>query len=368
MKFKCEKIKLLEAVEVASNIVMKTSSLLILSSIYLEIKNNEIIVKFTNLKSSGIMNFLVDEGTDGKVLVKTDKLLSILRKMDNGYIECGLKKNYFYIRNEENTVKFKMDIFETDINSFPSLPKVEKKYKINVKQNYFLKMINNVLFAVSKDDSNQILTGVYLEKTKSKLIMTATSGKRLSNIFLDIENKKEEKNIIIPYEILNIIKNYLKKDDLSLFIDDRFIYIEFDNYKFYSSLINGEYVSYDKIISVDLENKIIINRKKLKKAIDRVSLMIDDNKTLYLEFEKNKLNIKSKGLLGEGNEIIDCEYNGEKGQIVFNYNFIYDPISIIEEDFICIKFNSVNEAVILKGNKNNNSVHVIEPMIKDKNE
>ena len=368
MKFECETKELLDAIVLAKQFIMK-NSLSILSCIYLEVKDNKLIIKFTNLRSSGKICFDVQNGENGSILLRIEKLDSILKKMNYTIVKCYVKNEYFCINNIEKTISFKMKLLEEGIDKFPGLPEIKEEYFIKLKKNELYDMINKTIFILSKDNDSYFTNGVFCELKDEKIILTSTDGKRLSTVFLN-KDIKEDKEIVISFDIVNILKNYLLDDkEVSLFIDDKYICLKFDNIVFYSTLLVIKYPNYRKVIPDYVENEVVINRLELKKAIECVCLVSDDMYKLYLNLSKNKIVLRSNNsILGEGENVIECEYNGEEKEIILDYHFLYDPLQAMNSDDIILGFNNVEKPLLLKEKDNDNYINIIVPLIRGKSE
>jgi DNA polymerase-3 subunit beta len=71
--------------------------------------------------------------------------------------------------------------------------------------------------------------------------------------------------------------------------------------------------------------------------------------------------------LGEGENVIECEYNGEEKEIILNYHFLYDPLQAMDSDDIVLGFNDVEKLLVLKEKNNDNYINIIVPIVRGKN-
>ena len=167
---------------------------------------------------------------------------------------------------------------------------------------------------------------------------------------------------IIPEKALILFKKLSgSEDSIYIRIENKIIYFWFDNKIIISSLIDGRFPDYKKVVYEinKFDNSIGINKQQFEKAIKRVSLInYNENKTIFLTIKENKLYISSKEDIGEAEEEIECNYNKEI-KFIFNYNYLLQALSEIKEDKITFSFSEINTPIMIKAE---DIIHVIMPI------
>ena len=71
--------------------------------------------------------------------------------------------------------------------------------------------------------------------------------------------------------------------------------MQFDNQKVSSSLIEGQFPNYRRVIPDSQEYRIVINRNELMDALRRVSLLVEQkSRRVYLTLNENSLVLNSR--------------------------------------------------------------------------
>ena len=367
MKFICEKKAIVKEISMASNIIESKNTQSVLSNVCLEVKNNKLIIKSTDLKISFISEIEVEMINEGSVLVFCGRFLTILRGFPEGEIEFTQKGSKLNIKSIGNKIKFSL-VCEDDIGKYPDISDMDKGDYFDISQIDIKEMIDNTLFSISDDESRYFMAGVLMEKFEDEINMVATDGKRLSFISKKIKKNKIIEYGIIPGKTLNILKNLLTEGSICISIKQNKIYFSFDNVKLISSLIEGTFPNYKKVIPEKFEYEIIVNKEQFKNAIERVSLIdFYNNRKIIFNIQKGKIIISATEEMGNATEEIICDYDSDEIKLCFNYDYFLEPLAQIKEDDIIIEFTGIKESIILKTEKNN-FFHVIMPMMPQDNE
>jgi DNA polymerase-3 subunit beta len=176
------------------------------------------------------------------------------------------------------------------------------------------------------------------------------------------------KGIIIPEKILGIVlKHSGEEGNVNIGITDKNIFISFGSYNFSSSLIDGKFPDYKRVIPVDHDKLFTVNRKDVINALKCVSLLVEQkNKRICFKILNNELSIFAQDAeVGEASEVIAANYEGEEVQISLNYRYIEEPIKIMTDDEICIHFKDPTKAITIKSVPEKDFFHVVMPMQTD---
>jgi DNA polymerase III subunit beta len=367
MKFDCEKNIILKAIAVAQDVISSKNTISILSNVLLEAIDNSLYIKSSDLKVGFETVIPAEVITPGSISVYCDKFHEILRSLPDGEIEFELgDSNIFYIRTRFKKIDFNLKSVPAD--KYPKLPQIGHDHYFEFPQKDLLEMIGNTIFAISDDETRFFMNGVYMEKIDNRLIMVASDGRRLSYIHRNIEGSFNDiRGIIIPAKILTILRKLLPGEgNVFIAVTEKNIFIKFGSYKFSSSLIEGKFPNYNKVIPEQQDYTIIVQKKDLENAVKRVSLMVEQKaRRVYLNVQQDTLAITSDQVeIGMAKEEIPCQVNGPDGTIVLNYVYLLEPLKEIKEEEVVIEFTQTDKTISMKTKPDNKSVHIIMPMQK----
>jgi len=368
MKFICDKSVIVKEISIAQEIISSRNALSILSNVLLEAENDVLTIKATDLKVGFETRIPAVVEIPGSTTVFCDKFLGILRSLPEGEI------NFEQNENERLSIKplNKKIVFELNCISaekFPELQGISDDSYFEISQEIFNTMISQTIFSISVDEARYFMNGVYMEKNDSSLIMVATDGRRLSYIGVEPDSDIQEfSGIIIPPKVLNLIKKLSSGEgNLSLAVTEKTIFVKFDNQKISSTLIEGQFPNFNRVIPENQDYRVIVDRSSISEALKRVSLLAEQkSKRIFLTFSEDNLNLKSEeSEIGMADEDIPCDYNGEEIKLAVNYVYLQDPLKVIKEDSLSLQFTESNRAVTLKSEPEGEYFHIIMPMQMD---
>lgn len=364
MRFTCEREAIIKEISVAQEIISSRNSLSILSNVLLEAQNDTLLIRATDLKVSFETRIPVEVKVPGSTTVFCDKLLGILRSLPAGLIEFeNTDEDKFIIKPMFKKIDFRLKSIPTD--KFPEIQRVSEDQFMEISQADFIEMIGQTVFAVSDDETRYFMNGVYLEKTGSKLIMVATDGRRLSYISKSTSDMIADfKGVIIPPKSLNLLRKQASGEGmLSMAITDKQIFFEFDNQKLSSSLIEGSFPNYQRVIPESQAYEIIIERNELNEALKRVSLMVEKSRRIFMVLAPGSLTLQSEETeIGVAKEEMPCMYDGPESKIALNFQYLNDPLKHIPEEKISIRYSEVNKAMSIYSVPEKDYFHIIMPM------
>jgi DNA polymerase-3 subunit beta len=367
MKFICEKSALLKEVAIAQEIIGSKSTINVLSNIFMEVSSDTLVLKSTDTTIYFETKVPVSSIENGKATVKGNIFLGILNSIPDGELEFEKVDTKIIIKPVSRKTKFQLKSNSSE--QYPESPASEpsKSFELPIKD--FKEMIAQTIFAVSDDETRYLMNGVSFEKTEDKFIMVSTDGRRMAYVEKPADAGIEDfKGIIIPEKILGIvIKHSGEEGNVNIGITDKNIFISFGSYNFSSSLIDGKFPDYKRVIPVDHDRLFTINRKDMINALKCVSLLVEQkNKRICFKVTNGEVSIFAQDAeIGEASEVIAANYEGEEAQIALNYRYIEEPFKTITDDEVSIHFKDPTKAITIKPVPEKDFFHVVMPMQTD---
>jgi len=368
MKFNCEKNVILKEISIAHEIISSRNALSILSNVMIEAIDDSLIIRATDLKVGFETRIPVHVEISGSTSVFCDKFLGILRSLPEGDIDFLLKDNEkLVIKPVDKKIDFQLKTISSE--KFPEIQDIGEEHFFEFPQKKFNEMISQTVFSISDDETRYFMNGVYMEKSGEEIIMVATDGRRLSYISETSENPIEDfSGVIIPSKILNLVKKLSSGEgNLSIAVSEKTLYVKFDNQKVYSTLIDGQFPNYNRVIPEKQEYSITINKRDFSDALKRVSLLAEQkSKRIFLTVSGETISLKSEESdIGVAKEDFSCQYSGPDLTIALNCQYLQDPLRVIDDEEIRIDFTEANRAITLHSVPQKNYFHIIMPMQMD---
>ena len=364
MRFSCDKNVILKEISVAQEIIAARNALSILSNVLLQTDGDSLIIKATDLKVSFETRIPVSTDTPGAATVFCDKLLGVLRTFPDGNVQFVQENDEPLLITNGSTININLHSISAD--KFPEIPVTDESDYFPLPQKDFMNMVSQTIFAVSDDETRYFMNGVYMLKSEDRLAMVATDGRRLSYIYNIPEHQLSEfEGIIIPPKVLNLIlKLGSGEGEIRLAVADKTLFAVFDNQKITSTLIEGPFPNYSRVIPENQEYEIQVKRRELMDGLKRVSLLAEQkSKKIHLSVEGTKLTLRSEESdIGVAEESMECRFEGPPSTFGLNHLYLSEPLKAIEEDEICLKFTEVGRAITMVSVPEAAYFHILMPM------
>jgi len=315
----------------------------------------------------------IDVVEKGSTTVYCEKFLGILNSIPDGELEFEQKSNNIIIKSSTRKIKFQLRCIASE--KYPEFPAFDKNVFFEIPVKVLKDMVLQTIFAVSDDETRYFMNGVFFKKEGEKIIMVATDGRRLAYIEKDVSVQFDDfKGIIIPPKVLTVlIKRAGDEGLLGISITDKIIFIQFGSYKLSSTLIEGQFPNYTRVIPENQEHSFSLNRSETLEALKRVSLLVEQkSRRIYLMLAPGVMTISSNKDdqddevdIGNANEEIPCKYDGEELSFAMNYRYIEEPLKAMDCDEVSIHFTETIRAITIKPVPEKDFFHIVMPMQHD---
>ncbi len=363
MEVKLSKDILLKGIQTVQNAVSQKSGLPVLANILFEASKDKIKLAATDLEI-GIISKLsnVEIQEEGAISVPAKKINDIVKELPNKEIHVSAKKNnQIVIKCDKSTFK----IMGLPKDEFPKVPEISNKNVLTIPQKLLKSILNLTSFAVSKDESRYILTGILFIVTEKKLSLVATDGRRLAVVTKDIPKPCGfTRKVIVPVKAVSELLRILKDEgDVEVLFGENQMAFEIDDTILITRLIEGDYPNYEQVIPKSTQEKLRIGKENFYAAIKRASLFTTpDSQSIKLDVLKNKIVIsKVSNDGGESREEIDCGYAGEDLTIGFNPGYLTDALKNISEEEIIFEFAGADKRGVIRA-EGSDYIYIVLPV------
>ncbi len=364
MKLKVLQEDFVKATSVVSRFVSNRATLPVLTYILFKAENQKLFLQATNLESS--ISYPVGASVDevGEIALPTRVIGDLLVNFPKGQIEIeGAREKLNLISSG-----FRGSISGMVASDFPIIPSSIDEGGVEIETEKLIEILNTVLYAVSKDESRPILTGVFFNFQKEKLIIAGSDGFRISINSLQLNNSKfDDLKLVIPYQFMNelikilsispTVKLYPKKEENQ-------VLFEIAGITLLSRVIAGDFPDFSRIIPKTYNTTVSVDRNSLTQALKLSSVFARDSANITsFEIKENEIVISSESATN-GNQVtnIDAKVVGPALKVLFNYRFVEEFVHICRSEDVVIEFNESTSAVLFKDQKNSELIHIIMPV------
>ena len=349
MRFKCDKDKLADGLNIALKAVSSRSTLPILQSFLLKSAGETVKCIGNDLEMGIEATVPANIEEEGMIAVNARIFFEIFKKMPDGEIT---------ISSDLTTVKIVSGRSEFNINAedskeFIMLPQVEKKQVLTLPQATLKKKIGQTIFSISLDDNRKVLQGELFDIVGNRLNLVAIDGYRISIQSLELKQEYPESSIIIPGKTLSEIQKILspeEEEQVLIYFTDKHVLFEMDQTIVVSRIIEGSFPKYMQMFSEDCKTMIEIDRHKFLYGIERAALLARESKKapVKLEIKENHLIITSNTELGTVYEELEINQSGDDITIAFNPRYLLEALKAIEEETVNLRFTIASNPCIIR--------------------
>jgi DNA polymerase-3 subunit beta len=136
------------------------------------------------------------------------------------------------------------------------------------------------------------------------------------------------------------------EEDARIYVSHKNIMMKLGDLSFFSTLINGEYIDYDRVILNNHKVLVELDRDVLLSALDRAALITEERiagsvrSHVKLSVEGDYLKISATSTAGSTYEELAIEHEGDDLVIAFNNRYLIDSLRSCTADRIKISMTS----------------------------
>ncbi len=359
MKIKIEALKLREAVKKVASAADKKGHIPILSNVLIEAEDSKIRLTATDLEVGITTNTSCNVEEPGRITVNASKLLKISSNLSGNEVEMGLDGNVLRISSSNSN--FTLTTLPPD--EFPEVTFTGKN-SVNIPSDQLDRALKKVLYAVGKDETRYVLTGVYITSLRDRVHVVATDGHRLS--LYELKTSVPEFGVIVPRRVFSEVKKLLTYvDEVSISSSENQVIFSFGDTVLSSSVIEGDYPNYLAVIPEDNPLKCIVDRDEFLTALRETSVIFDkeDVRPVVLTLTPRLIKLLTKAETGEEAVVeIPADYSGEEFEIGFNVTHLTESVSSFEKGDIQLSLDTPTSQALLTSDSDPNLKCVIMPM------
>jgi DNA polymerase-3 subunit beta len=336
MKFSVNKADLFNSLQKIIGVIPTKTTIQILSNLLLSIDDDKLQISATDLEISMNTTCNVTDGENGALTIPAKKFFEIIRELPDLPVTIESDdRNHIKVTTEKGVYKL---IGESE-EEFPQIAVEEADYEFYIASDKINRMIEKTIFAVSTDELRTTLMGVYLQVLANELRMVATDGHRLARITdTGFTGNDKSSAVVMPTKALQLVQRNIDEDErIKVSIGENHITFTCGGTKIYSKLIEGQFPNYDRVIPLDNELKMYVNRDLLAAAVRRVAIF-SNQYTHQIKFllSPSSLVIQAEDIEigGEAQESIPVDYTGDSFDIGYNAAYMLDILRHIDEEEI----------------------------------
>ncbi len=344
MEFVIQKADLVRELQTVTGVVEKRAAMPILANLLIDCRGDHLMVGASDLEVTIRGRAAAKVVKEGSVTLPAAKLHEIARLLPESDVQFKLlERNQVQIACDRTRYK----IAAQPRDEFPGFPEIDDSKGVRLPSRVLNGMIERVAFAITHEDPRYSLNGALLMIKDGRLTLVATDGHRLAFASRNLATPKgkDEVRVIVPRkalgEVSKLTADAASDDEVVFGRSENFVYFVVGEHKLTSNVLEGNFPRYENVMPEKCGTTITLATVELQDAVKRVSLLASDRqgRAIRLSLTKGKLALDSKTEVGEAQETIGVEHDGDEMSIGFNARYLLDFLAVVGTPKVRIDLN-----------------------------
>ncbi len=357
--------RLSKALSSVIKITTSKNQMPILGNVLISTIDNGLSLTTTNLETSITTKVKAVVKQEGKTTVPAKQIYELVSLIKEEKVNIKVKDKKLII----DSVKNISSLTTSPAEEFPQTIIKNGEPTIIIKNNIFKHTLKQTSISVANDESRPILNGLRIKSDNEKIEFVSTDGYRLSLKYVKNEKKETIKPYIIPiktlYEVVRVggeekaeeVKiNILDKQNQAIFT--------FQDTEITTRLIEGEFPNFQKIIPDSFTTKAVIDKEEMLNSVKTSAVFARESAGIIrVKIEGKTITFSANApSVGENSSTFNIDKEGDDVEVAFNYKFLVDFLSSVDEERIIFETNGSLNPGVFKLEKDKNYLHIIMPV------
>ena len=290
----------------------------------------------------------------GSAIVSASKFSQIVRVMDGGDITLTVDD-----RNCATIVSGRSSHTMTALpaKDFPEIPRLTSTQGFVAPQRIVRGMMAKCLYAMGVNDQRPVLNGLFFSVAGGKLHMVSCDSFKMAtcateaDIYgLEADLAVEDTRFILPNKSVSELYKLLNDKDeeavVTVYTSRKNIIFVMGELIFFSKLIEGEYIDYNRIILRNHRITVYADRETVISALEHAALITEEKVAgsvrshVRLEVQGHVLKISATSGTGSSYDEVAIGHEGDDLVIAFNNRYLIDSLRACQAERIKLSMSS----------------------------
>jgi DNA polymerase-3 subunit beta len=370
MKVTVERAELLKSLSHVYRVVERRTTIPILANVLIRADKGRLSLKATDLDLEVIDSVAAEVAPGGATTVPAHMFYDIVRKLPEGaqiVVEGTGERAVLTIRAGRS--RFTLQTLpESD---FPDLAAGEMTHSFSLPAGNLKRLIDKTQFAISTEDTRYYLNGIYLHTVgtgaNALLRAVATDGHRLAQVELPLpEGAAGMPGVIVPRKTVAEVQRLIETGEGEIKVELSAGKIRFSiaDVVLMSKLIDGTFPDYARVIPLNNDKSLVVDKKDFEAAVDRVSTVSSERgRAVKLSITGGRLTLSvTNPDSGSATEELEVDYDSEPLDVGFNSRYLLDIAAQIEGEIAVLKLADPGSPTLIQDKDAKGALYVLMPM------
>jgi DNA polymerase-3 subunit beta len=303
---------------------------------------------------------------EGSTVIPARFFIDIIRSFPSDSIVKLKEIENRFIRIESDNSVYRLAAM--DASQFPDMHPVDSSAAFSIESVDLKKMVKQVTFAASTNDSKLILTGISCQTDMGKLKLVATDGIRLAarTSHLAADRSSFAPAVVVPAKHLSDYSKMLsdRSSATQITLADHIICFSSRNFTMQSLLIQGTFPSIERLLPKQFSTKMTLDAAALLHAVQRVTLIAHDTPVIGLRISLTEVELFANAAeVGDVSAKLEVQgFSGEPLTVFFNGKFMRDILLAIDTEHVYLQFTGKHKPIIIKPTNSQDALYIITPV------
>ena len=298
---------------------------------------------------------------EGTYIINAQKFMQTMKVMNSEEVTLTVDGK-LSVCIESGKSSYKMSALEA--SDFPEIPKLTTPMGFTLKEKVLKEMIGQTSYAMGVNDQRGILNGTYFLVKEGKLMLVTCDSFKLAKCVrtTEIGNGNDDGEevryaYIVPIKSINELWKLLSDDEdavTRIYYQRKYMVYEIGGITFFTRLIEGEYIDYNRIIVKDHRINIKMDRDEFISALEKAALVTEERiagntrSHVRLDINGHIMAISANSAIGSTYDEVEIEHEGEDMFIAFNNRYLIDSVRACRADRIVMSLSSALTSINIR--------------------
>jgi DNA polymerase-3 subunit beta len=361
---KTERDTLLKPLLAVIGIVEKRHTMAILSNVLIERRQGILRFVASDLEIE-ITTQLPQEmlGDDFSITTSAAKLKDILSSTaDKAEVTLESKDDKLTIKAGKS--RFNLQCLPGD--DFPLVKISAVQAEFSMPQRELKSLIHLVQYAMATQDIRYYLNGLLMQAEGNEVRLVSTDAHRLAFASATIDGNLEKTDVILPRKTIQELSKALQDSDDLIQVEllTNQVRFTFGSTVMVSKVIDGKFPDYKRVIPLDNQNILMVNRLAFLQSLKRASILANEKfRGMRIVLKVGTMSIFcTNNEQEEAQDELEIAYTGDEIDIGFNIQYIQDVLSNVSAEEVQLAFGDASRSALFTLPENTSFKYVVMPM------
>ena len=361
---------IIEGLQKAAGIIPQRTGTAYLRSIWLKAENNtlELLSTDSNMEFRGTYTAEVMQG--GLVGVQGRAFMELLRRLPSGQISMKVDEEAPVLHIEQGRRKYRLPT--NDATWFQKFSDFPEEGAVIWSGDFLEEIIDRTSFCIGDDDADALACLSVKPAAGDSIEAAGMNGHQFALVRFahdDLRALLPDRGILVQKKYLNELKKWLGKDEISINMDEKRLYVRAESKKETLSLplSSYEYPDYSIFVArMDGENvsSLHLDRAEAQEALLRIAIFNSEvNRGAYFTLSPSEMQITAAGQdIGSAAESLDVEYTGNIEKIAFPTTSLLAILDHYHSERVLFTLTGAEAACGITGKDDPDYLVIVMPM------